>query len=241
MKLFFAFITALLFITTTHAQWSNKTIKGNGNIITITRSTSDYAGIKCAGSWDFVLVKGKEGTLTIEGEENLLDYIITEVNGDDLIIKTENNINLRTSFNKTITITIPFKDIDDVSLAGSGDITSKHTIISNDFETKLAGSGDIILDIEAKDTTVVVTGSGDITLSGNTDTLEASVTGSGDIHAFKLNASTANVKVTGSGDIELLCKSSLKAKVTGSGDIVYKGKPSNKNNKVNGSGSIQQF
>lgn len=238
MKVSFAVLAALLFVTTTQAQWGNKTIKGNGHVTTITRSTSDYDGIKCAGSWNFILVKGKEGTITIEGEENLLEYIITEVDGGELMIKTENNINLKTSFNKKITITIPFEDIDAVSLSGSGDIISKHTIRSTNFETKLAGSGDIILDIEAKNTKTIVTGSGDITLTGKTTNFEASVTGSGDIHAYNLNAETADVKVTGSGDIDLTCTKSLKAKVTGSGDIKYKGNPSNKKNKVTGSGSI---
>lgn len=241
MKLSFAVLATLLFITSTHAQWSNKTIKGNGNVITITRSTLDYDAIKCAGSWDFILVQGKEGTITIKGEENLLDYIITEVDGDELMIKTENNINLKTSFNKTITITISFKDINKVALAGSGDITSTHTIRSKDFETKLAGSGDIILDIEAKNAKAIVTGSGDVTLTGNTTHFEASVTGSGDIHAYKLNAETADVKVTGSGDIELHCANSIEAKVTGSGNIKYKGSPNNKKNKVTGSGSIGKF
>lgn len=238
MKVSIVVIAALLFITTTHAQWSNKTIKGNGNVTTITRSTPDYDGIKCAGSWDFILVKGKEGAITIEGEENLLEYIITEVNGNELMIKTENNINLKPSFNKTITITIPFEAVDAVSLAGSGDIISKQTIRSKDFETKLAGSGDIILDIEAKNTKTIVTGSGDVTLTGTTTNFEASVTGSGDIHAYNLNAETADVKVTGSGDIDLTCTKSLKAKVTGSGDIKYKGNPSKRKNKVTGSGSI---
>jgi len=238
MKLSVALLTTLLFITTAHAQWSNKTIKGNGNVITITRSTLDYDAIKCAGSWDFILVKGKEGSITIKGEENLLDYILTEVEGDALMIKTENNINLKTSFNKTITITIPFEDIDKVSLAGSGDLTSTQTIRSKDFETKLAGSGDIILDIEAKHIKAIVTGSGDVTLTGTTTNFEASVTGSGDIHAYKLNTERADVKVTGSGDIELNCNNSIEAKVTGSGNIKYKGHPSIKRNKVTGSGSI---
>ncbi|SEA61194.1 head GIN domain-containing protein [Bizionia paragorgiae] len=240
MKTLFTLVVAVLCISTTQAQWGTKTIKGNGTMATITRSTSNYDGIRCAGSWDFILVKGKEGTITIEGEENLLEYIITEVNGNDLIIKTENNVNLKTSYNKTITITIPFESIDKVALSGSGNVTSTHTIRSKAFETKLSGSGDIVLDVETSDLEATVTGSGDVTLSGRTITFEASVTGSGDIHAYKLNASNADVKVTGSGDLELHCTNSITAKVTGSGSIIYKGNPSAKNNKVTGSGSISR-
>ncbi|WP_452220688.1 head GIN domain-containing protein [Lacinutrix salivirga] len=234
-------ICAVITTTTAQAQlWGNKTIKGNGTITTITKTTSDYDSIKCAGWMDFVLEEGTEGKITIKGEENLLEYIVVEVKGNELIIKTENNTTLKTSRNNTITITIPFKSIDKVTLTGSGDITSKDTIKENRFETSVSGSGDIILDVQAKSIKAKVTGSGDLTLTGNTEDLEASVTGSGDFHGFKLNASNTEASVTGSGDVEVVSTKKLKAKVTGSGDIDYKGNPSTINTKITGSGDIDQ-
>lgn len=236
--------TLLLAITLssfTFAQaqlWGNKKIKGNGNVTTITRSTSDYDEIKCAGWMDFILVKGNEGDITLEGESNLLEYIITEVEGNTLKIKTENNINLKPSFNKTITITIPFQDIDYVSLSGSGDVSSKNKIVANNFTTRVSGSGDIVLDVDADEIEGSVTGSGDLTLNGKTNKLKASVTGSGDFHGYNLDAKDVEAKVTGSGDVEIVCNGHLDAKVTGSGDIEYKGSPKSEDTKVTGSGSI---
>ncbi|AEH02516.1 hypothetical protein Lacal_2676 [Lacinutrix sp. 5H-3-7-4] len=221
-----------------NAQWNGKKIKGNGKVTTIKRSTSNYDAVKCAGWMDFILVKGTEGNITIEGEENLLDYIITEVNGNTLKIKTENNINLSPSRNKTIKITIPFNDIDEVTLSGSGDVKNMDKIITNNFESKVSGSGDIILEIDAKNIEAGVTGSGDLTLIGTTNNLKASVTGSGDFHGFDLEANDVEAKVTGSGDIEIICNGDLKGRVTGSGDIEYKGNPRKEDTKVTGSGSI---
>ncbi|AUC81644.1 head GIN domain-containing protein [Lacinutrix sp. Bg11-31] len=230
---------ALLSFSFAHAQfWGSKKIKGNGNVTTITRSTSDYDAIKCAGWMDFVLVKGKEGEIKIKGESNLLEYIIVEVEGNTLKIKTENNISLKTSFNKTITITIPFKDIDYVSLSGSGDVISKDKIVANNFTARVAGSGDIVLDIEANDIEGSVKGSGDLTLKGKTKDLKASVTGSGDFHGYGLDAIDVDAKVIGSGDVEIVCNGDLNARVTGSGDIEYKGNPKHEDTKVTGSGSI---
>ena len=229
----------VLTFTACNAQWGNgKTIRGNGNVTTITRTTSDYDALRLAGWMDFELVKGTEGTITIEGESNLLDYIITEVKGDALIIKIEDNTNLKTSRNNTIKITIPYKDIEKVALAGSGDVTSNTTIKSTNFAAKVSGSGDVTLDIEAKNTEASVTGSGDLTLTGNTDNLKAGVTGSGDVHCGKLDADNTEAKVTGSGDVEVVAKKKLKARVTGSGDIEYKGNPEKVDTKVTGSGDI---
>lgn len=228
-------LIAILTISTIQAQ---KKIKGNGNITTVTRTTSDYEGIKCAGSFDYVLVAGEEGKITLEGESNLLDYIITEVKDGNLIVKTENHINLSPSWNKTVKITIPFKDINQVSLAGSGDLWNKDKITSNNLKVALAGSGDVVLNIEASTVKSSLAGSGDLTLKGKTNSLEARVAGSGDFHGFDLQSNNTDVSVAGSGDAQVVCNGSLKARVAGSGDIKYTGNPKTEDTKVAGSGSI---
>lgn len=231
-------LVALLSFTLSYGQWGNKKIKGNGKVTTITRTTSDYDGVSCAGSFDYILVAGKEGKITIEGEENLLEYIITEVKNNQLVVKTKKNINLKTSTNKTIKVTIPFKDISSVSLAGSGDLYNKDKIKASKLTVALAGSGDVIIDVEADTVKGAISGSGDLTLKGRTESLNAAVSGSGDFHGFNLESNHTNVAVAGSGDAEVVSRKSLKARVSGSGDIEYKGNPEKEDTKVAGSGSI---
>tara|TARA_B100001059_G_C17694661_1_gene506843 strand:+ start:617 stop:748 length:132 start_codon:yes stop_codon:yes gene_type:complete len=43
------------------------------------------------------LKKGEEGKISIEGEENLLEYIVTEVSRGILKIQVEKGINLKTT------------------------------------------------------------------------------------------------------------------------------------------------
>jgi hypothetical protein len=233
-------VTMLLFITVGYAQlWEKgEKIKGNGKVTTITRTTSDYDGINCAGSFDYILVSGTEGKISIEGEENLLKYIITEVKNNKLVVKTEKNIHLKPSDHKTIKITIPFQDINSVSLAGSGDLYTKDKITTTDLKVSLAGTGDVILTIETNTVSGSIAGSGDLTLKGNTNSLVAKVAGSGDFHGFELQANNTDVAVAGSGDVEVVSNTSLKARVAGSGDIKYKGNPKTEDTKVAGSGSI---
>jgi len=241
MKTTFLSLLTLLFLNASYGQWWGKgeTIKGNGKVTTVTRTTSDYDGIGCAGDFDYILVAGTEGKITIEGEENLLQYVITEVKDNKLLVKTEKNINLKPSSNKTIKVTIPFKDIDNISLAGSGDLTNTDTITANDLKVSLAGSGDIVLTVQATNLKGNLAGSGDLTLKGTANDLDASVAGSGDIHAFGLQANNVEVSVAGSGDAEVVSNESLKARVAGSGDIEYKGNPKKEDSKVSGSGSIR--
>ena len=232
-------LASLFFATTTYAQW-NKSVKGNGKMTTITRNTSDYDGIKCAGSFDYILVSGTEGNIKIEGEENLLEFIVTEVKDNNLVVKVKKNMNLRPSKNHPIKITIPFKDISSVSLAGSGDLYNKDRLSASNLKVSLAGSGDVVLMVDTKELKGSLAGSGDLTFKGNTDNLVAEVAGSGDFHAFELISKSTEVSVAGSGDAEVNCTESIKARVAGSGDIKYKGNPEKEDTKVAGSGSITQ-
>ena len=231
------FTLILLFSLSLTAQ-SSKTVKGNGKMATKTINTGDYDAIKCAGSMDYILVSGTEGTITVEGEENLLDYIVAEVKDNTLKVKYKKSFNLKTSKNKTIKITIPFKDINSVALAGSGDLWNEDKISTNNLEVALAGSGDIVLDIETSEVEGKIAGSGDLTLKGNTNDLVAKVSGSGDFHGFDLQANNTNVAVAGSGDAEVISNESIVARVAGSGDIAYRGNPEKEDTKVSGSGSI---
>ncbi|SDS28006.1 Putative auto-transporter adhesin, head GIN domain [Formosa sp. Hel1_31_208] len=237
MKKSLVLVIALLCFSISQAQW--KKVKGNGEMTKQKRSTGDYDAIKCAGSFDYILVSGTEGNITIEGESNLLEHIVTEVKDGTLHVKTQKGKNLSTSWNKTITITIPFQDIDNVSLSGSGDLWNKDRISTSTLDVSLSGSGDIVLDIQTQRVTGKVTGSGDLTLKGSTTDLKAGVTGSGDFHGFNLQSTNTDVYVKGSGDAEVVCNGVFKARVTGSGDIEYRGNPKTEDTKVSGSGSIE--
>lgn len=228
---------SVAFITNTSAQWGkNKKIVGNGNVTTKTVSTGEYDVIKALGSMDFILVDGNEGSITVTTDDNLHDYITIETDGDELIIKKKEGVNLRTK--KGIKIEIPIRDISEATLTGSGDLYGKTKIKATNFTTKLTGSGDVRLEVDASNVYAKVTGSGDMSLRGSASTFELLLTGSGDYDGKDLKANNTEVTVSGSGDASVYAKKSIKARVNGSGDIEYYGNPSNKDTKVNGSGDI---
>ncbi len=216
---------------------NSKKITGNKTVSTEKKSTEDYDAISVGGSFDVALVKGKEGEITIQAEENIIPYIIVKVEDNTLKISTKKGYYLKN--NKQMIITVPFQDLNAISLLGSGSIYGKDKIESNEFKVKLAGSGDI--DVEVKSTALnsSVTGSGDIEIRGNTIDLNAKITGSGDFDGSQLKADNTTVSVTGSGDAEVVAYKNINAKVSGSGDIVYSGNPANVKAKTSGSGDIE--
>jgi hypothetical protein len=223
-------LSLVLFSVVATAQWGKK-VKGNGKTVTIERSVGDYDAVAVAGWFDVKLVDGNEGELTLKGEENLLEYIKTEVKDGKLVIKTEKGVNLKPSnWNSGIYITVPVESINMVSLSGS-----------DNFKTRISGSGDLSLSIEANSIQASMSGSGDMDLSGKTNDLDVQVSGSGDIKAYDLDAEFVTAQVSGSADIKVTANQMLKARVSGSGDISYKGNPKKIETKTSGSGDISSY
>ena len=230
-------LLALITISIVNAQnWNKEKVRENGVQTTINRATESYDKIATAGSFNVELVSGKEGTINIKGDENIISHIVTEVIGNELKVYFEKNRSY--NYKQDITITIPFEEISEISFTGSGNMITKNAINATDFEVKMAGSGDCTLEINAKNIVANIAGSGNLKLSGIVENLEAKTAGSGDLNCNKLVSQNADVAVAGSGSLEVNCTNNLIAKVAGSGNIQYKGNPKIIDSKVTGSGDI---
>ncbi len=233
--------TALLFILTLSfgCSYAQK-VKGNGNSINKTRNVGSFDGVAVAGSFDVFLVEGNEGKLEITVEENLEPYLITEVSSNGTLkIKWKNGVSIRTS-SKT-KITVHFKNISSLAMAGSGDIIGKDKIKGNSLDVAVAGSGDIKVDMDVENLETAISGSGDVEFSGTATEFEAAVSGSGGVDAYDLKVEKADLKISGSGSIKANVEKEIEARISGSGNIKYKGQPRIEDTKVSGSGNISSY
>jgi hypothetical protein len=242
MKQILLLLIAILAINSANAQWwsSNKRIDGNGQIVTKVFNTSDYDKISGRNSLNIVLVEGKEGTITVEAESNIMEHLEVEVKGDRLEIGIEDGYNINTR--KGIQVTVTIESISSLSMAGSGDITSTVKLKSRNMNISVAGSGDIAVEVTSEKLRVSIAGSGDVKLIGRAEHLDASVAGSGDISAFNLKANNVNASIAGSGDVSVYCNGGeLQASIIGSGDLRYKGTTSKIKKSIMGSGDITKM
>lgn len=214
-------------------------VNGNGNLIQKTRNVGSFSGVGVAGSFDVFLVEGNEGKLELNVEENLEPYLVTEVRDGSLKIKWKKGVKVRTS--KPTQITVHFKKLNEIALAGSGDIVSRSKLSSNDMEVALAGSGDINLDLDVQKLKAAISGSGDIQLAGNAVDFTGAIAGSGDLKAGDLKAVNAELVISGSGTMQAYVENSITARISGSGDIKYKGNPDKEDIKVSGSGTVKTY
>ncbi len=200
------------------------TTVGSGKVVTETRTVGEFASVSLRCSADVVIVQGTPQAVSIEGEDNIIPLVETNVSNKTLIVDFKMNSVISRHKDLVVHITVP--NIDSVQTTGSGNIQMDQWSASN-VELESTGSGDIhIGNIQADSLTSRQTGSGDITIDGGkTTNQKVTTSGSGAYNGAKLESSSTDAKSTGSGDITVWAVNNLTATTSGSGDIGYYGSP----------------
>ena len=212
-------------------------VPGSGARITESRPVSgiDRVSLTCSG--DVILTQGDRESLTVETDDNLMQYITTGVSDGTLTLVTKVGVSpTPTRLKFTLTVV----DLDGLTATGSGDIHVAR-FDTDRLEIKTTGSGGIQIEtLAAQEIEVRVTGSGDVELAGQVDDQVVTLTGSGKYRAGELRSSTATVKTTGSGSATTWVTESLDARISGSGSIEHYGNPRTTVSDT-GSGRVKQL
>jgi hypothetical protein len=203
------------------------------------REVAGFTRIGLSVSADVYITQGNQTSLEIQADEKSLQNLITQVEGDELVIKWKNNNYL----NGEIIIKVTMKEIEELSIAGSGNIFANSIIQCKEITLSIAGSGSINLkDVSAGEIESNVAGSGDIILGGSNPVSEHTIeiAGSGDVSAKKLPTNEVTVNIAGSGNCYVHAVKELDVSIAGSGDVYYFGSPQVETNII-GSGNVEKL
>lgn len=195
----------------------NSMIKGSGNIQEQERQIPKFSALRVAGDFRVEIDDGKKPGLTLEGDDNLLGKVETEVDRDGVLqLKYQDGICVSSS--NPMKIKISNGNTQHIKMDGAGRVNLKNA--DNKFMR------------------VDINGSGDVRAQGKTDDLIVRVNGSGDAKLSELKTNSLDAKIMGSGNIDCNAAKSAELKIMGSGDITLSGNPSQISKKIMGSGDI---
>jgi len=208
---------------------------------TVDRHLSGFNAINVAGPFDVFITQGSTESVKVEAPSDVIDRILTEVNNGVLKVYSKHD-----TFNwgnwwgnhKKIAVYVVAKDLNAISLTGSGDVSFKEGFTTNSLKLRISGSGDMTGKIEVKTLESSVSGSGDMRLTGHANSNTVSLVGSGDYTARNLVTASTAIRLTGSGDAYIHATEKIDAALHGSGDIHCSGNPKNVSKSKSGSGDI---
>jgi hypothetical protein len=235
LKILTVAIAIFSFSACTQGQY-RKSVHGNGNVVTKERTVENFTGIKVSTGIDVYLKQGDNEKVSVEADENLQDYILTEVKNGVLHVYTETNI--REAERKRVYVTM--KEVRSVSTSSAGDIYGETPIKGDKIDITASSAGNIKLELTAKEIKVDISSSGDMDLKGEADILDADLSSAGDLKAYDLAVREANVSVSSAGDADINVSEKLIARASSAGDINYKGNPKNVDIHASSAGGVHK-
>lgn len=232
---------SLCFALPASAQWGSNRVKGNGVETTEKRQVGSYDRISVSHIIKATLVPGTEGELVLEGEENLLEHVVTEVSGNQLTLKAEKGYQLDPSRgSEGIRIRVPVKDLVALQVSGAAEVSGKGAFTFPQFGIEGSGAGEMDLELSSTTLEVEVSGACEVTLRGTAGRLEIEGSGASELNAYGLQAREVEARLSGSADARVSVEESLSAQVSGAGDLHYRGNPEKLQSKASGAGSINK-
>lgn len=190
--------------------------KGSGNVRTESREVSEFKAIDVSGAFEVEIIVQKDFSIEVEADDNLLQFIKTEVSGETLKIKSEKGFN--TGNPLKIRITAP--DIDNLDLSGASKVNLVN--LNNDS---------LILDSS---------GASKIKIEGTTKTFTVDMSGASKLDAENLKAENVSVDSSGASSASVFATNELKADLSGATSVVYAGNPKIVEKKVSGASSVKE-
>ena len=168
--------------------FGGKTVKASRNYVTKNIKVDNFTGLNLAGSPNVTYTqKAGKPEVEVYTSDNIVDLLDINVVNNTLNIKFKKGVSV--SYNK-LEIRVSSETLNNISVAGSGNVELANGLKTDNLKVSVAGSGDIDAD--------------NITCTGN---LNVSVAGSGDIEGSNITCAnlTASISIClriGHGNID---------------------------------------
>ena len=190
-------------------------IPGSGKVQKEKREIGNFTSISTEGAFDLEIVCQKPRSLEIEGDDNILPLISTEVSNNVLHIRSIRGY----SVSRSIVLRISVPDLQGIASMGAGTI-------------EVSGLKNEKFEIDVK-------GAPTIKASGETKVLTIDASGAGKIDTHRLHAAKVEVDSKGVSTVEVYAAEQLDVTVSGPSHVIYQGNAV-VNKTVRGPGSVEK-
>lgn len=189
------------------------------------RTIGNFKGVAAGGPLNVKITMGDKESLRLEGDQDAIADLITEVKSGILTIrpKTKWNDWSRKYNRANVTVYITARRLSSLTMSGSGSMEVSNNISGTELVTTLSGSGSIKATANINSFTSVISGSGTVNLTGKSDDANLTLSGSGNFRGKTFSVDKVSVQISGSADVYIKAASKIEAVISGSGNIYYSG------------------
>jgi hypothetical protein len=179
-------------------------IVGSGNIVSQTRSLSDFDGLEAGLYFNLFIQQGDEYSVVFISDDNFIDYLAAEKNGTMLSFGLKDGYAYNFS-NVTLRVEVTMPELARLNLNESSQATFKGFQPVESFEATLTGSSYLSGEFVAEYVGLDVNGSSSVLLSGSSDYLSLEGCGNSmtDLKGFKVKDAEIEMACNGAAIVHV--------------------------------------
>ncbi|MDX1364819.1 head GIN domain-containing protein [Arenibacter latericius] len=211
--------------------------KGNGNIQKDKRAIEgEFSAISASEGLDVYVSQGTNYDILVEGDENIIDLIATDLKNGILRIHTVENIGRAT---KNVYVTLP--NITVLKTSSGAELIAISTIKTEALELNASSGSSLNIDDLNADKISANTSSGaNIAIAGQSNTFNSNASSGSEIKASNLTTAVCRANASSGANISINVTESIYAEASSGADIKYTGNPKVESKKYS-SGSVSQL
>ena len=215
----------------------HRCIKGDGNVTTENRSISSFNSIQVSSALKVIYTQSSEYKLEVVADDNLIGYIKTEINGDELQIDIKDQKCFKKITQAEIHVSGP--TINRIEVSGASIFETANSIISPGLTMEISGASKININGQLAMVTAKLSGASKADLAGNSNLINIESSGASEFNSNNLIANSAFINFSGASFGNIYVHSALNATLSGASKLNYYGNPT-VNSNLSGASSINK-
>ena len=215
-------------------------LAGNRNE-TQTRQIRGFNAIEVSTGIDLYLTMGNTEEVKVVADDDIIDDLITEVEGGTLKIymKKRNWFNWNSSKHpRKVYVTV--KELNELSASSGSDVESTNTLKGESLEVSSSSGSDLEIEVLYKNLSVDTSSGSDAKLSGKVKTLRVDASSGSDINTGGLESVICYANASSGSDVTVSVSSELHADASSGSDINYHGNPQIRDIDESSGGDVNQ-
>ena len=120
------FTSCIIVVDERGFSWRDEVVRGSGKRVRVVRDVGSFSAVELCLPADVVVEIGEERSISLSGDDNLLERVETELQDGTLLIREPRGTDLR--FREGLDVRIVTPELSRFRLEGSGDIRYEGTL-----------------------------------------------------------------------------------------------------------------
>lgn len=210
---------------------------GSGTIVESQPRLEAVSMLTVTSAFEVRLAVGDEPSLVLRTDDNLVDRVRVDNQGDELSLELDGAVR-----NATLEadLTVPADALESIRLSGASSVTGLEPLDPEQLSLQLNGASRVFLVVAVDELTVDADGASVANVGGQAQALSVRANGASSLRLDELAAQTATVDADGASTVEVLVEEDLQASAAGASTIRYGGDPQTLDRDVSGASTVTQ-